>query len=207
MKRFLRGACRFPLLAGCVLVLSGWTADWGQVQRDAQAIRSLQASFVQEKHLPILSRPLLSKGTLLYRAPDAIRWEYASPVPSVLILREGEVKRYLPGNGGLVEDRGPELASMGTVLKEVTAWFRGDFRQNPHFAVTFQPAPRPRIFLKPRGEALAGLLGAVEVVLSETPGVISSVRIDEGKGASTLYRFHRVQVNAPLEDRLFRVTP
>ena len=42
-------------------------------------IVSLEADFVQTKTMAMMSEPQVSKGHLVYRAPDYMQWAYTSP--------------------------------------------------------------------------------------------------------------------------------
>jgi len=58
-------------------------------QEASRNIRSVKADFLQKRTLQILTRPLLSEGKLFFYTPDSLRWEYLSPLRSVM-LPEGK---------------------------------------------------------------------------------------------------------------------
>ena len=70
----------------CCTVMPGWAANWEDIQSAAEKIKSVSANFSQEKHLQILIKPLVSKGRFYFLAPDSVRWEYTSPVKSILLM-------------------------------------------------------------------------------------------------------------------------
>lgn len=75
------------------LLFIGWSKDWDQLRKDAEQINTIRADFVQEKHLQILLRPLISKGVFYYEAPGSLRWEYQSPIKSILLMHEGRDRK------------------------------------------------------------------------------------------------------------------
>ena len=81
-------------------------------------VDSVQADFVQEKSLPILARPLISTGKFLFQAPGSLRWEYFSPLSSVLLMNNGQVRKFVKHGGEFVEEHGMGLSSMQIVLQE-----------------------------------------------------------------------------------------
>ena len=92
-----RGAGRVVGLAGIVLAIcfcSGWADTWDGIRAAAERVESLSAEFVQAKHLPILTRPLVSRGVLYFRKPDSLRWEYRQPVRTILLMHKGDLRRY-----------------------------------------------------------------------------------------------------------------
>lgn len=181
----------------------GWGDTWDSIRENAGKIQTVQADFVQEKHLPILARPLRSEGRFVFRMPDALRWEYTSPVQSVLLLHEGEARRFLPdGEGGWVRDETARLESMGVVLGEITNWLNGRFDENPDF--TAELAPDRRIVLTPKSESLARIISRIVLALSETPGLMESVTIHEGPESFTRIVFPEPELNPQIDERVFR---
>ena len=67
--------------------------DWTSLKEASKNIRSVKADFLQKRTLQILTKPLLSEGKLFFYTPDSLRWEYLSPLRSVM-LQKG---RYYPG--------------------------------------------------------------------------------------------------------------
>ena len=66
-------------------------AEWGlaQLMESMAAVKTSRSKFSEKKHLAILNAPLVSSGTLLFRAPDRLEKHTLSPRKAVLIL-EGE---------------------------------------------------------------------------------------------------------------------
>ena len=96
----------------------------------ARSITSIQADFVQEKQMPILARPLTASGRFIYRAPASLRWEYTRPVRSLLLMLNGEVRRFTQTNdGGLKEDTAA-ARYMDVAMGEISKWMTGRFDES-----------------------------------------------------------------------------
>ena len=67
--------CHGVLLIAASVLCLGWADTFEEIQAAAGKVTSLQARFVQEKHLPILTRPLVAKGYFVFQGPDSLRWE------------------------------------------------------------------------------------------------------------------------------------
>ena len=186
-------------------VMLGWAGNWDDIERESAKIKSVTAHFSQEKHLQILTKPLVSKGRFYFQAPDFVRWEYTSPVRSVLLMRKGDIKRYTMGSRGFVEDSGGSLESMQIVLQEISRWSRGQFTGNEHFSATIKRGKGPTIILTPKEKGLSTMISCIVINLSpDRPGVIKSVKIVEGEGNFTLFEFTDVQINGKISEMLFR---
>jgi outer membrane lipoprotein-sorting protein len=178
---------------------------WEDIRRESAKITSVSAQFSQQKHMQILTKPLVSKGLFYFQTPDSVRWEYTSPIKSVLLMQKGSIKRYTQGSRGLVEDASGSLESMQIVLQEIGRWTRGQFTENEHFSATLKGGKGARIILTPKEKGLASMISRIVITLSpDRQGVIKSVKIIESEGNYTLFEFNDVQINRKISETLFR---
>ena len=191
------------VLAGVLLSGAGWAETWEGIREAAESVRTVRASFVQEKRLPILARPLRSEGTFAFRRPGSIRWEYRTPVESVLLSDGGDVRRFTKRDGSWVAETGAGMESMRVVLDEVAAWMSGRFDESAAFAATLSSGTPTTIELVPRDEAIARFVTRILVTMAETPGAVASIEIFEGADASTRIEFREMELNAELGDEHF----
>ena len=174
----------------------GFAAD-----REALHLRSIQADFIQEKHLKILARPIVSTGTFAFQAPQSLRWEYVKDIPSVLLMYDGKVKKYVQRDGKFIEDKSMGFGSMQVVLGQISEWLDGRFRDNDMFTVTF--ADERSVQLTPRDSAMAGLISRIELQFAEQKGLLDSVTIYEGPDSYTRMTFQNRVLNTTLPSSLF----
>ncbi|MBW1812680.1 MAG: outer membrane lipoprotein carrier protein LolA [Deltaproteobacteria bacterium] len=172
------------------------------IEKQTKTIKTVSAEFVQEKHLKILSNPLISKGKLYYQAPRSLRWEYFTPVKSILLVNKGKVKRYIIRDQKVIEDSSAKMQSMHIVMDEIAMWLSGRFDHNPDFAV--QNKDKNRIVLKPVNQAFLNIINRIEIYLSDRPGIIHSVMIYESVDSYTRLEFKKVILNEKLSDSLFK---
>ena len=189
------------LLAGVLLSL-GWASTWDSIQAAADSVKTVQADFTQEKHLPILKKPLISTGRFAYQSPGNLRWEYLRPVRSILLMHAGETRRFLESEGQLVPDRSAGLQAMSVVMDQITAWLRGRFDDNPMFAAEL--AAGGKILLTPTAQGMAKLISRIELQLADQPGAIDTVTIYEDEAAFTRLVFRNLHLNPELNEALFR---
>jgi len=193
---FVIGLIVLPLLAA-------WSDDWESIRRAADQIQTLEADFVQTKELEILSKPLVSRGTLSSRRPSELRWEYESPLRSVLLATPRGVKRYVYKGGKWVPDAGAKVEAIRAVLAEMNLWLRGDFEESKVFKATLRQGKPTRVELVPRDPAMKKYITRIWLVLGDKPGVLTAIDIEEGAKASTHIAFANVKLNGPIPDRRF----
>ncbi len=169
---------------------------------DAVHVDSVQADFVQKKSLPILARPLISTGKFLFQAPGSLRWEYYSPLPSVLLMNKGQVRKFVKHDGVFVEEHGMGLNSMQIVLQEITGWLDGEITDTPTFLA--KRTGKNTIILTPRKEVLAKIISRIELKLQGESGLMESVTLYEGKNSFTRMIFSNSRLNETLPGEIFK---
>ncbi len=196
----------YRLLMTVILVSAflciGWADKWTGMKNAGANIASVSAEFTQEKHMRILSRPLVSKGVLYYQSPESLRWEYQSPVRSILLMHNGKTRRYIQAQEGIIEDAGADLQSLQIVLQEMTQWLAGRFDENSTFTARFENGRK--IVLTPTQESISRLIRRIELVLSDRPGVMESVTIYESQDSFTRLTFQNATVNQKIAESVFK---
>jgi hypothetical protein len=173
------------------------------LRREFAGVESLRAEFIQEKQLPILKKPLISRGRLFYEAPDRVRWEYLEPIRSVTLVSGDRAEGWVRVDGDWVLDAGAGDRVRRMVLDEIRAWLAGRFDDSTVFEASLQPGS-PRTVVLTAREGIDRFVRRVEVRLSERPGVIQSVRIVEDEESRTVIRFTSIEVGAPMPEGVFR---
>ena len=193
------------LLMATILVSAflciGWADKRAGVKAAAGKVTSVSAEFTQEKHMRILSHPLVSKGVLYYQTPESLRWEYQSPVRSILLMHNGKTRRYIQGKEGLIEDIGANFQFLQIVLQEMTQWLGGRFDENSSFTALFEQGRK--IVLTPREKSVSMLIRRIELVLSDRAGLMESVTIYESQDSFTRLTFKNATLNQKIAESLF----
>lgn len=193
--------CRIAvLLLGCCLLP---VPGGGRAAADEEPfyLQSVQADFVQRKHLQILVQPLVSTGSFAFQVPQSLRWEYREPIRSVLVMHDGSARKYVERDGRWEEDRGASVGALQFVLAEMSDWLAGRFTDEGLFHVTVVD-PRTIRFV-PKDQTVAAFICFVEIRVGEQPGLLDSVLIDEGDGAFTEMTFTNRILNPDLPFELF----
>lgn len=164
-------------------------------------LRSVQADFIQEKHLKILARPIVSTGSFTFQAPQSLRWEYRTPIRSILLMHGGKVRKFVEREGVLAEDKGMRLDAMQVVLAEISNWLDGRFTDNAMFTVSFPK--KQTILLTPKEQGLAALISSIELKLGEQAGLLDKVIIFEGPDAFTSLTFSNRIINKEIPAAVF----
>ena len=180
----------------------GSSQDWTSLKESFRNIRSVKAGFLQKRHLPILTKPLLSEGRFFFYAPDSLRWEYLSPLRSVMLQKGDTLQLYHFSEGVWKPEITQAAESRQMVLMEIRQWFQGRFDESKAFRHQYLSGPPARVVLIP-GEGIDKFIQRIEIVLSARPGVIDRVEVEEPGGSLTSIEFRNVEVKSSFSLEVF----
>ncbi|MCF8056003.1 MAG: outer membrane lipoprotein carrier protein LolA [Desulfocapsa sp.] len=182
------------VLVSLLLICPGFLSYGGEkTEQPAVRVDSVQADFVQEKQLPILAYPIISKGKFVFRAPASLRWEYFSPIRTVLLMDDGHTRKFVEHDGKFREEHGMGVDSMQIVLQEITGWLDGEITDTPTFRA--RVAGEDRIILTPKEPALEKIISRIELKLLGSSGLMESVTLYEGEDSFTRMVFSAAVLN------------
>jgi outer membrane lipoprotein-sorting protein len=176
--------------------------DWTSLKEASRNIRSVKADFLQKRYLQILTKPLLSEGRLFLYAPDSLRWEYLSPLRSVMLQKGNTIQIYNFSEGVWKPEVAQAVEARRMVLAEISQWFQGRFDESKAFKHVYSPGPPARVMMVP-GEGINRFIHWIEIVLSVRPGVIDRVEIEESGGSRTSIEFRNVEINSSFSPEVF----
>ena len=176
--------------------------DWTSLKETFRTIRSVKAEFLQKRYLKILTKPLLSEGKLFFYIPDSLRWEYQSPLRSVMLQKGSTIQIYNFSEGVWKPEIGQAVEARRMVLAEISQWFQGRFDESKAFKQLYSPGPPARVTMVP-GEGIDRFIQRIEIVLSAKPGVIDRVEIEEPGGSRTSIEFRNVEINSSFSSEVF----
>ena len=116
--------CSAVAVAGLVSVMPGYSQDWASLKESFRNIQSVKAEFVQERHLQILKDPLVSEGRFFYLASGSLRWEYLSPLQSVMLQKGDSVRLYHFSESAWKQDMAQGVEAGRMVLAEMSQCLR-----------------------------------------------------------------------------------
>jgi outer membrane lipoprotein-sorting protein len=177
-----------PTSAPATPAPADWRQDWSTIRQAAATVKTIEAGFVQTRTLKILKKPLVSRGVMAFRRPNDLRWEYQSPLATLLVVRGGNAQRLIKRGSEWVSDASARLEAMKVVLGEIGLWLDGNFsasktfRPELHAASAAEPA---RVDLLPIDPALAKIIARIAIVFGERPGTVEAIDIfEEGEGTT-----------------------
>ena len=175
------------------------TARLTEIDAKASRIQTIVADFRQEKFTALLSKPLVSTGTIRVRGAE-MRWDTLKPERSILAINPTEAKVYYPDQkvmeiyaldrrlGELAASPLPRLAS----LKQ-----RFSFAPLELSELMSNPDAKRYVALalKPIDPALQQHVEQVSVLLDAEQGCLVKAEVIDGDGDRTTLSFTNVKLN------------
>ncbi|PIU19167.1 MAG: hypothetical protein COT18_08900 [Elusimicrobia bacterium CG08_land_8_20_14_0_20_59_10] len=169
-----------------------------------RASRTLQAGFVQEKHLLLFQDVLTSSGTFSFAVPSSLRWEIKFPFHSLLIMNGRELAKYDFIKGKPRKLKLPAADALFEMFDQIAGLHQGKFsEQAEKYEITVYCGEAERLVLVPKDKKMRRFLPAIEIRFSRALDSVRSVLIREGGSDYTLIRFEDVRLNPELPGGLF----
>jgi len=172
------------------------------VEAKAATVKTLTCTLKQERHLAIFARPVIFQGRMALEKPDKLRWEFTSPIASVLILN---------GDGGLKCSGNSEPQRfnlltdpvMQMVSKQIWTWVNGSYAilQEQYRVVLLEQGPC--LVLTANDPKIARAISSVKISFNPYSLRPTTVRIQEPGGDHTIISFSDFILNQPMDQSLF----
>lgn len=174
-----------------------------RVKHEQKRLVTLEAEFVQEKASEFLAAPETSRGSLAFKSPDRVRWEYREPKPISLVIADETMLTWYRDVGraervkvGRLSSHVFQYLNASGSLESLLRYFRA--------TVSFPGAGEPyRIELVPRFARVSRRLASMTLWIDRALFLPVRVRYVEPNGDVTEYRLEQVRVNEPVADERF----
>jgi outer membrane lipoprotein-sorting protein len=174
-------------------------------------VRDLTADFLQEKHTPLLKKPLVSSGTIKIKGSAAL-WTTTQPEPPVLRIDDKEVKLLYPKQKVLEvfatgDQMGTLAASPFPRLSVIKKHFT--FEQIPAKELMGDSADETKqlaLRMRPVDDSLKKHLVEVAVVLDVSTGLVLRAQTIDGDGDRIVLTFSNMKTNTGLTDADLELT-
>lgn len=171
-----------------------------------QQLASLRARFVQTKVFEVLQEEDQSQGTLYYRQPDAVRWQFTKPDSSYTVLRGDSGWAVFP-DIRQVQRFGLQGSRAANVLAIVGFGSCGpDLERAFRIALASGERGAPVLVLQPAAPELAASFDRIELTLDPVSHLPRKVSLHETSGDVVRFEFFDLQPGVPVDSGLFEYT-
>ncbi|ASZ11468.1 outer membrane lipoprotein carrier protein LolA [Chitinophaga pendula] len=201
----------FLLLAGQLLAQnSGFkpvadvTAFRQQFAKAAQQTRTIQADFVQEKNLSMLSDKITSKGKFWFKKEDKVRMEYQQPSYYLLVINGKDIRTKDGHKEHKVSAKSNKLFEQ--INKITIDCVKGSVLDNKDFTSRIlENNQQYQLEMVPVAAALKQYFKAIQLLVDKKDFSVSGIRMLEVSGDDTNITFLHKQLNTDIPDAIFAV--
>jgi len=176
-----------------------------KIQKQYEVHEDFKAHFVQESLVKSLGKKQVAEGTVFFKKPGKMRWNYQKPVKQEIISDGKSLWNYRPDDKQVVvspmsrafQSKVPStfLAGIGNLKRDFKARWAQEPSSQEHYLLELTPQ-----------ESQGGLEKLVLLVDREN-FKIHQARIQDLMGNVTQINFSKIQFNNRLSDSLFSFTP
>ena len=168
------------------------------------AVKDLRAEFEQISHVASIDKHDRSTGSVVVKRPGHMRWEYTEPEPRVILMSDGKLEMYDPGEKQL------QIAPMDSNAISPTAmsFLLGKSDLNEVFELDGPPEEKEgvlRLRLKPRGKDAASFEYLELALDAKTYLLHESVVVDLFANRTRIV-FRQVRENVGVTEEDFSLT-
>ena len=172
-------------------------------------VRDMTTRFRQEKHTPLMRKPLVSAGFIRVKG-SVMRWDTEKPSASIMRIDDKEIRLYYPSDKTLeiyrLDQQMARLAASPlprlNILKE-----QFDFVEIPHSDMLPKSDPGRYLALQlsPRDATLRQHVREIRVLLDLKTACMSRMEMTDADGDLTVLTFEDVKMNTGLDDKDLRL--
>ena len=176
-----------------------------KVQRLYDTHEDFKANFVQESIVKSLGKKQMSEGTVYFKKPGKMRWNYQKPFKQEIVSDGKTLWNYR------AEDKQVMVGQMSqTVQGKVPSTFLaglGNLQRDFQARWGKEPSPREPYSLELTPQDIQGSLEKLFLLVDRESYQILQARIQDVMGNTTQITFSKIQFDNRLPDSLFTFTP
>ena len=174
----------------------------GKVVEKSKKTTSIISNFIQSKHLSFLSKDIISKGELVFKSPNLIKWSYVTPFKYSVIFKENKL---------FVNDDGTKSdidISSNKVFKElnnlIVSSVKGDMFDDDKFNIKYYKSGKDYLVVfDAKDDSVKSFINTFELTFDSNSYNVLKVKMVESSEDYTLIEFKNHQINKPIRDEVF----
>ena len=176
-----------------------------QISRAAAAMKTMQADFVQTKHLRMLGEKMVSRGRMCYQQSDKLRWEYTKPYAYTFILNGNSVMMSKGGHRDVVD------VNRNKVFREIARMMMSSvvgtcLTDSKNFKVSMTVDKQTyTATLLPQKKDVKAMFTRIVLVFIRKTSVVSKVTMYEKNGDRTEITLDNVRTGAAVSPTEFTI--
>ena len=174
-----------------------------QLTQAAASMQSMQCRFVQEKTSTMLAEPSVAQGTMLYAAPDRMRWEYTTPYAFALVVNGERIVKVTDGKAEVLEGNAGRMYQGMVGLIMGSASGKKLFDTAVFDIVLYDDNGFWRADMTPKRRDMKRMFSQLVFRFDKKTNGISRVEFVGSAGDVTSIRIEEIKLNGVIGDEVF----
>lgn len=171
------------------------------VKNQALTTKTISSDFTQYKHLDFLSNDIVTKGTLAFKTPNLVKWEYVDPYKYTVLFKNETLYINDDGKKNQVDMGSNKLFKQLNSL--IINSIKGDMFDDDSFIIEyFKTDKNSLVYFTPKDKKSSKYIDAFHITFN-TKGDVTEVKMIEPSGDFTKIVFTNKELNKPLADAIF----
>jgi outer membrane lipoprotein carrier protein len=179
------------------------------VQQQLRTIESVQADFVQEKHLAVLKHVLTIRGHFALQKPDKVIWIVNEPVRYAIRVQGEEVRQWDEDTNKVQVIHLGGDPTFKAITEQIQAWFLGNYQtlEQSYDVYLLNDKPLSLRFAPKPGSMVAKLVKSIDVTFGKDELNLDMMVVRETAGDSTTLNFVNTRLNQPIKPQTWEIPP
>lgn len=173
-----------------------------KVIASAKTTKSIQTDFVQYKHLDFLADDVKTWGKMVFKAPNAVKWEYTKPYQYSIVFNKDQLLINDGGTKSKVDIGNSKLFQKLNQL--IVSSVRGDMFSDSDFKVIFlKTSQYNKAIFVPKDKKIATYIASFELLFNKEEAQVVEVKMVEPSQDYTRIVFSNRVLNGQVDDAVF----
>ncbi len=175
-----------------------------KIESMSKATNSIEADFVQEKNLSMLSEKIISKGHFVFKKENLLRWEYQTPSKYLIVINKDKVV--------IKDEKKTSKYDMNSnkVFKEINdimlSCVQGTiFKSNKFKTSYFENEKGYKLELIPQVKNMKDTFKKINLYFDKNVTSVAKMEMIENNDDLTSLDFINKKLNAPVVETIFTV--
>jgi outer membrane lipoprotein-sorting protein len=175
-----------------------------KVRQSAQKTQTIVSDFEQVKYLDVLQNDITSKGKLVFKQPDLIKWEYITPEKSIAVFKNEKLFVRQVGKNDTYDLGSNKMFRSLSAL--IAGSLNGNMFDDTKFKISyFSDTKGYRVMFVPRDKRLLRFISSFQLKFKKDTAEVTEVILNEPNGDFTRITFQNKKINAAVDEGAFKL--
>ena len=167
--------------------------------------KTIQSTFVQEKHLSFLTENIISKGEFFFKSPDMLRWEYSEPFEYIIVFNHKDI--FIKDDQKISRFDTESNKMFSEINNMMIGMIQGDiFKDSEKFDVKYyENADQYLLELEPKLPEMKNMIKYIKIYIDKSDVSVSAIKMVESSDDYTSINFKNRKLNQPIDDGKFKL--